>query len=185
MTIKWLYITEQAEPKLKFKSPAKTPKEVFLCAEDTLLHVCILTCSPWLPFSILSQFWSFFLSSLLSLSLFFSPFTSTTSSHPQIKTQSAKGPLGVCGKTSPHISSSHPGPVLPLSPPSFFGVSVSFSPLPSCLSLPRPLSLHLFLSPSHQLSPGLSISRRLWLSLTGCNVGPKVSSEWRASWVMD
>ncbi len=66
------------------------------------------------------------------------------SSHPQINTQSAKGPLGVCGKASPHLSSSHPGSILSsrLSP------SPPLELQPPCLLLLHPFSL----TPSHSLS---------------------------------
>lgn len=110
----------------------------------------------------ISQFLSFTPSSFSPL--FFSPFTSTVSSHPQIKTQSAKGPLGVCGKASPHLSSSHPGPVLPLA---------HLSPPPPQESLsPFLLLLHPFsLSPSHFLSIFRSLSPTNYLQDYRFSVG--------------
>lgn len=89
---------------------------------------------------------------LSSSPLRFSPFTSTMSSHPHIKPQSAKGPLGVCGKASPHLSSPHPGPCSSphpaLSPFLLWSVCLLF------FSLLHPCSLSL--SPPATFSPSFS-----------------------------
>ena len=96
---------------------------------------------------------------LSTSSLGFSPFTSTMSSHPHIKPQSAKGPLGVCGKASPHLSSPHPGPCSSphpfLSPFLFWSVWLLFFSLlhPCSLSLSLSLSLPATFSPSFSSFP--------------------------------